>query len=413
VKIPLDSYAEFTRHLADREYFGQRLGLERIESLLGRLGNPQNRFRSIHIAGTNGKGSTAAMLAAILEEAGYKTGLYASPHLEDFCERIRVDGALIAPDEVLRHARHIRELEVEALTFFELATAIGFLHFAEAGVEVAVVETGLGGRLDATNVLTPVLSIITSIGRDHTAQLGEALEEIAFEKAGIIKPEKPVVVGSVPSEALEVIREQASKKNARFVPVVMDLIPPNIPISLEGAHQRRNANLALAAVDVLNAVGEMRVDRDAVWRGLGNVRWPGRLETASEDPWILLDGAHNPDAMRIVREYLEENLGGRRLKVLFGAMADKEIGKMLAELAPLASEFLLVGTGLERAAPVGTLRALLDDFEGDVRAYPSVAAALEEELPLLASGEALLITGSFYVVGEARRALSTRSGGDR
>jgi dihydrofolate synthase/folylpolyglutamate synthase len=193
----------------------------------------------------------------------------------------------------------------------------------------------------------------------------------------------------------------------------MDLIPPNMPINLEGAHQRRNANLALAAVEVLNAAEEINVHRDAVWRGLENVRWPGRLETASEDPWILLDGAHNPDAMRMVREYLEETLGGRRLKVLFGAMADKEIGKMLAELAPLASEFLLAGCGLERAAPVGTLQACLEDFEGDVRAYPSVASALAEELPLLAPGEALLITGSFYVVGEARRALSNRAGGDR
>jgi dihydrofolate synthase/folylpolyglutamate synthase len=411
-KISFNSYEEFTRHIGDREYFGQKLGLDRIRALLNRLGNPHEQFRSIHIAGTNGKGSTAAMLAAILEEAGYRTGLYTSPHLEDFCERIRVDGALITPDEVLKHARHVWEVEEEPLTFFELATAIGFLHFAEAGADIAVVETGLGGRLDATNVVNPMLSVITSIGRDHTAQLGEALEEIAFEKAGIIKPAKPVVVGSVPAEALEVIREQASKKGSRFVPVVMDLIPPNIPIGLEGTHQRKNANLALAAVDVLNAMGDIRVNRDAVWRGLANVWWPGRLETVSPDPegpWILLDGAHNPDAVAVVRRFLEERLDGRSLKVLFGAMADKEIGGMIREIVPLASEFILVSPDLKRAAPVETLQAHLEDFEGEVRTYPTVADALREEMPLLSSEDVLLVTGSFYVVGEARRFLKSIS----
>lgn len=407
MKIPLSTYEEFTRHLGDREYFGQKLGLERIQALLKRLGNPQDKFRSIHIAGTNGKGSTAAMIAAILEEAGYRTGLFTSPHLEDFCERIRVDGRLIDPEEVLKHARHIREVEDEPLTFFELATAIGFLYFAEARIDIAVVETGLGGRLDATNVVLPMLSLITTIGRDHTEHLGESIAEIAFEKAGIIKPGRPVVVGSMPDEAMEVIREQATKKGARFVPVVMDLIPPNIRIRLEGSHQRRNANLALGAVDVLNALGEIHVTREAIWRGLGRVEWPGRLETVSEEPWILLDGAHNPDAMRMVREFLEENLGGRRLTVLFGAMRDKESAKMLAELAPLASEFLLASPQLERAAPAEALQSYLEGFEGEVRTYASIAEALEEALPLLSPEDVLLVTGSFYVVGEARRALSS------
>ncbi len=408
-KISLESYESFTRHLADREYFGQKLGLERIGSILNRLGNPQEKFRSIHIAGTNGKGSTAAMLSAILEEAGYKTGLYTSPHLEDFCERIRVAGRLIDPEDVLKHARLVREAETEALTFFELATAIGFLYFAESGVDIAVVETGLGGRLDATNVIDPMLSLITTVGRDHTAHLGESFAEIAFEKAGIVKPGKPVVIGAMPDEATEVIREQASKKGARFVPVVMDLIPPNIRIALEGTHQRRNANLALSVIDVLNALGEIHVSREAVWRGLGAVECPGRLETTSDEPWILLDGAHNPDAMRAVRDYLEETLGGRRLKVLFGAMGDKEIGKILAEIAPLASEFLLAAPDLERAASVETLRTHLEGFEGEVRSYASVAEALEEEISLLLSDDVLLVTGSFYVVGEARRFLASTS----
>ena len=182
-KIPLDSYEAFTRNLEDREYFGQKLGFERIQRLLDRLGNPEKKFQSIHIAGTNGKGSTAAMIASILREAGQQVGLYTSPHLIDFCERIRVGDELITAEEVLHYVRMIREVEEEPLTFFELATAIAFLHFAEEKVSVAVIETGLGGRLDATNVITPLISVITTIGRDHTAHLGESIEEIAFEKA--------------------------------------------------------------------------------------------------------------------------------------------------------------------------------------------------------------------------------------
>ncbi|HSA59912.1 MAG TPA: folylpolyglutamate synthase/dihydrofolate synthase family protein [bacterium] len=413
MKIPIHSYEDFVKHLGDREYFGQKLGLERIQSLLARLGNPQEKFRSVHIAGTNGKGSTAAMIAAILEEAGYRTGLYTSPHLQDFCERIRVDGMPITPDEVLKQARHIREVEDEPLTFFELATAIGFLHFAEEGVDLAVVETGLGGRLDATNVIQPVLSVITTIARDHTAQLGEALEEIAFEKAGIVKPGVPVVVGLVPPEALEVIREQASKKGARFVPVVMDLIPPNIPIRLEGAHQRRNANLALATVDVLNALGEIRVNRDAVWRGFENVRWPGRLETVSaepEGPWILLDGAHNPEAMRAVRDYLEENLEGRKLTVVLGAMADKDLRGILTEIAPLASRIIVTAPAVERAAAPAVLAEHASSFGLDAIVCRGVPEAMGRIVEEIAPEEVLLITGSFFTVGEARRWLADHSG---
>jgi dihydrofolate synthase / folylpolyglutamate synthase len=403
VRIPIHSYEAFTRHLGDREYFGQRLGLERIQGLLDRLGNPQEKFRSIHIAGTNGKGSTAAMLAAILKEAGHKTGLYTSPHLEDFCERVRVEQNQISPDEVLRHARHIREIEDDPLSFFELATAIGFLHFAESGVDVAVVETGLGGRLDATNVLTPVLSVITSIGKDHTAQLGETVEEIAFEKAGIIKPGVPVVVGQVPPEALEVIREQASVKKARFIPIVMDLIPPNIRIGLEGAHQRRNANLAVASVDVLNALGELRLSRDAVWSGLEGVRWPGRLETLSDEPWILLDGAHNPDAMRSVREFLEESLQGRRLHVLFGAMADKDVSGMLRELEPLAPQLVVTAPALKRAMASAEILETAARLGMEASSQPDTASALKAIGAAIDPDDVLLVTGSFYLIGEAKK----------
>ena len=404
-KIPLDNYETFTRHLGDREYFGQRLGLERIRSLLERLGNPQEKFRSIHIAGTNGKGSTAAMIGSILKEAGYVTGLFTSPHLEDFCERIQVNGDPITPSEVMAAARVIRDAEDEPLTFFELATALGFLHFAQRGVEIAVLETGLGGRLDATNVVTPMVSVITSIGRDHMEVLGESIEEIAFEKAGIIKPATPVVVGSMPAEAMEVIREQATVKGSRFVPIFMNLIPPNMRVGLEGDHQRRNAALAMSVIDVLSALGTIRVAREVVWRGLDQVRWPGRLETVateSEGPWILLDGAHNPEAMSEVRRFLEEKLQGRCLKVIFGAMADKDARRMFAEILPLTSELILTSPNMKRAADPETLSKDAGEFLGEIRCYSRVDEALRGEMDNLSDDDVLLITGSFFVVGEAR-----------
>lgn len=398
----LHSYEEFVAGLADREYFGQKLGLERIAGLLQRLGDPQKQFQCIHIAGTNGKGSTAAMLASILQEAGYKTGLFTSPHLEDFCERIRVDGRLIGPEEVLRLAHCVREKFVEDVTFFELCTAIGFKHFAEAGVEIAVVETGLGGRLDATNVVTPLVSVITSVGMDHTQHLGETLAEIAFEKAGIIKPARPVVVGSAPAEAMEVLREQASVKKARFVPVFMNMIPPNMRIGLEGEHQRRNANLAFSVAEVLNATGALNINRDAIWRGLEGVIWPGRLETVSEEPWVILDGAHNPEAMGAVREFLEMNLEGRPLRVLFGAMADKDIQGLLAEIVPLASEIIVTSPKLKRAATAEDLAACVERFGRTAVVATDCGKALESLLEEMSMNEVLLVTGSFFLVGEAR-----------
>jgi dihydrofolate synthase/folylpolyglutamate synthase len=396
------SYEAFTAHLGDREYFGQKLGLERIQKLLDRLGHPERRFKSIHIAGTNGKGSTAAMIASILREAGFKVGLYTSPHLVDFCERIQIGEMKIFPEEVLQKARQIREVEEERLTFFELATAIAFLHFASERVDFAVIETGLGGRLDATNVITPLVSIITTIGKDHTSHLGNTIEEIAFEKAGIIKPNIPVIVGPLLPEAMGVVREIAFLRNARLITPPMDRIPLRRPLGLPGRHQYRNANLSFAVTQFLREIAEIHISDEMIFRGLENVVWPGRLETISERPWILLDGAHNPEAMRVVREYLEENLNGRKLKVLFGSMADKDIKSVFEEIAPLASEFLLTAPQLKRASRPEDLAFLLRKFSVPTFVFPDVSSALSEELPKLEVQDVLLITGSLFIVGEAR-----------
>jgi dihydrofolate synthase/folylpolyglutamate synthase len=398
----LDSYESFTRHLEDREYFGQKLGLARIQRLLDRLGNPEKKFRSIHIAGTNGKGSTAAMIASILHEAGVRVGLYTSPHLNDFCERIRIAGEPISPDRVLHWGRIIREAEEEPLTFFELATAIAFLHFAEERVPLAVIETGLGGRLDATNVITPLISVITTVGLDHTSHLGNSIEEIAFEKAGIVKPGVPVVTGSLPPQAIEVVREVASARKTACL-VMTRTLHPALEVGLPGEHQRQNAMLAMAVALSLEEFGGVPVPVEAVIRGLENVRWPGRLETVSESPWVLLDGAHNRPAMQVLREFLEEHLEGRRLIVLFGAMADKDLRGILSELAPIADRFVFTAPRLKRAADPRKLSEIAASLGKEGAVFDRVDQAIPSILESLGSDEVWLITGSLFLVGEARR----------
>ena len=403
-----DSYQSFTTHLADREYFGQKLGLERIQALLGRLGNPERKFKSIHIAGTNGKGSTAAMIASILKSAGYQVGLYTSPHLVDFCERVQGKGSFISPGQVLHYARMIRAVEQEPLTFFELATAIGFLHFAEEKVDLAVIETGLGGRLDATNVITPLVSVITTIGMDHTQYLGDTIEQIATEKAGIIKEGLPVVVGELMPEAMKVVREVAFGRGSPFIN------PPSPPfdkggkerifVSLAGAHQRQNAAVA---VDVVRELQKQRheIPESSVQRGLENVCWPGRLETVQERPWILLDGAHNPQAMAAVRQFLKEKLEGRRLKVLFGAMVDKDLPGILAEIAPITDQFIFTALPMKRAADPQRLSQIASTLGKDSVLIEDAAKAWESAVAGLKENEILLATGSFYLVGEIKRIL--------
>jgi len=401
------TYEDFTAHLEDREYFGQKLGLDRIRTLLQRLGNPHEQFASIHIAGTNGKGSTANMIAAVLRESSLSVGLYTSPHLQDFCERIRVGDRMISQEMVLRLTRHIREVEDEPLTFFEIATAIAFLHFAEEKVDIAVIETGLGGRLDATNIVIPLLSIITTIGRDHMAHLGETLGEIAFEKAGIIKKNVPVVTGPLAPEAMAVIREIASVKNSPLVTFRPDLLPPDFLVPLRGHHQQQNAAVAITGIELLR---EMRypISPEAIRQGLEGIEWPGRLETVSENPWILLDGAHNLDAMRAVRIFLEENQGRRNLKILFGAMADKEIRAILGELQPLPAQWFFTAPRLKRAATPQELARIAGALEIEGTLVSGVDRALDQIVPSLQKDDLLLVTGSLFVVGEAKKWFSAR-----
>ncbi len=406
--LSIDHYDSFTHSFEEKEYSGQKWGLDRIEHVLEKLGSPHKKFPSIHIGGTNGKGSTAALVAAVLRRSGYRVGLYTSPHLEDFCERIIINGERIVPDRVMELARMIGQTETEepeGLTFFEYATAMAFLYFASEKIDIAVVEVGLGGRLDATNVLTPLVSAVTSIGKDHTALLGTHLEDIACEKAGIIKKNIPFVLGSfgfLPDGVLEVFRERASAQGAPFIPLIQNLIPPDVRLGLAGDHQIRNANTALGILTVLREVYGWRLEASAIWEGFRSVQWPGRLETLSTRPCVLLDGAHNPDAMIVLCDYLKTFLQGRRLKVLFGAMRDKDTASLIRLLKPLAAEWSFTAPVVSRAARPEELQSLASGLEVKSRVFASTASALEKWVSTLEDDEVLLVTGSLMLVGEAR-----------
>jgi dihydrofolate synthase/folylpolyglutamate synthase len=394
-----------------------RLGLGRIQALLAELGHPEQRSGIIHVAGTNGKGSTCAMLESALRAAGWTTGLFTSPHLAEPAERIRIGGAPLAPGDFARifdavHAASEALLAREQIdahpTYFECVTAMAFLAFREARVQWAVLEVGMGGRLDATNVVQPELCVITPVDLDHERYLGRGIESIAAEKAGIIKPGAPVVLGKQREEAERVLLEAASRAG---VPVVRSAEWPvedlaihargsvfscrdyRITCGLPGRHQVDNALTALAALDRLG------VPRGAIERGLAAAQWPGRLEYLDGAPQILLDGAHNPAGTRALAEYIEEFCTGRRITLIYGAMRDKAVEESAGILFPLCKEVILTAPRQARAVRPEALRDLA--AHPRCRTAPGVAEALE----MAAGADLVLVTGSLFLVGEARALL--------
>ncbi|MGD2166229.1 MAG: folylpolyglutamate synthase/dihydrofolate synthase family protein, partial [Anaerolineae bacterium] len=348
-------------------YTPEAFDLSRIERLLTAVGNPEQSFRSVHVAGTKGKGSTSAMIESCLRNAGYRTALYTSPHLHTFRERIRVAGEKIERQEVAALVEELRPLveSMPGITTFEVITALGFLHVARSGVELAVVEVGLGGRLDATNVLSPEVAVITSISLDHTYLLGDTLGEVAREKGGIIKPHIATVSAPQRAEAIQVLESISRNRDAPLVEICRDWdyeIGPaddkgqafavrrvtggETPlggeywIPLLGRHQLENAAAAVATLDLLRQA-EFDVSREAVERGLRDVEWPGRMEILSHDPLVVVDCAHNPYSARTLRDALEEWFPDRSWVMVFGASADKDIAGMLEGLVPI-SEYTIV-----------------------------------------------------------------------
>jgi dihydrofolate synthase/folylpolyglutamate synthase len=405
-----------------RARFGMKPGLETIRGMLAALGNPERRLRAIHVAGSNGKGSCCALMAAALQEAGHRTGLYTSPHLVRFHERIRVDGHDIPGEEIARGMERLRpalEAFPEA-TYFEVATALALQHFAEAGVDVVVLESGLGGRLDATNVFdAPLATLITSISLEHTEVLGATEAAIAREKAGIVKPGVPLVTGAT-GEALAVIRAVAAERGAPlrvlgegFVPLPGRATPRGqtlevdgareageVEIPFVGAHQLENAALAMATLDAVHERG-LAVPPEAIRRGFPHARWPGRLQRVAGRPALLLDGAHNPAGMRTLAAYLAaEKL---RPVAVFGALSDKDWAQMVEVLAPHVLDAVVTRVPSSRALdPQEAARAFsMNGLFGMVVDDPGHALRTAEGI----AGEdgLVLVTGSLYLVGEILR----------
>ena len=390
-----------------------KLGLDRITAVLDALGRPQDRVRSVHVAGTNGKGSTCAMIESGLRAAGRRTGLFTSPHLAEPTERIQIDGRPISAARFTAafaqvHAAVERVLDMHT-TYFETVTAMALVLFAEERVDTAVIEVGLGGRLDATNVITPELSVITPVDFDHEQYLGRSLEAIAGEKAGILKPGVPAVFANQRPEAARVLHERAAElgckvtRTPQATEVELDARSSRfragqlrITCPLAGEHQVQNAATAAAA---LNEIG---VADAAIESGIANVRWPGRLEHVRANPDIILDGAHNPAGARALAAYIDRFYRDRPVRLIFGAMRDKAIDEISGILFPRARQVIL--TAPKQA------RALAPEALAEMVHHPGlcIAPALQDALEMVQnapSTEAIFITGSLFLVGEARAVL--------
>lgn len=409
--------------------FGMKMGLENVSYLLRLLGNPHKRLRCIHIAGTNGKGSVAAMTSSILSEAGYKVGLFISPYLEDFCERIQINGVPISKNDVARITELIKTKVDQMIseshshpTEFEIVTAIGMYYFAEQNVDYAVIEVGLGGRLDATNVIDPLISVITSVDYDHKEILGDTLSQIAYEKAGIIKKRRPVIVYPQQQEAMNVIRQVCLERNSPLIEVSNDdvmLVNDSLDgqyfdyhkgqwnfdslfIPLLGNHQLLNAATSIAAVITLREYYYINISDKAIRSGLSKTKWPGRLELVHRMPYVLLDGAHNPQGAHSLAMALNHYFPNKRIIMVLGILKDKEIEKILSELIPLASYIIMTKPDSPRAASPDELLSIAKEKNVDNIAIEDIKQAVQTALSMANADDVVVISGSLYLVGKAR-----------
>ncbi len=419
-------------------YSPEEFDLDRVRRLLAALGNPQERFSSVHVAGTKGKGSVTAMIASALRCAGYRTADYTSPHLVHFTERIQVNGEQIPQARLVELVERIKPsvAEIPKLTTYELTTALAFLYFAEAQAEWAVVEVGLGGRLDATNVLQPQACVITSLSYDHMHLLGNSLSDIAREKAGIIKPGVPLILAPQQHEALQVVTAIAQERGSPVIQVGREWLyapgshdlegqslyiwsageqrlmddyveaaggdewaPPRYSIPLLGYHQVVNAAVAYAALQALRAQG-LALPEKAIRQGFSEVSWPGRFQVLAKDPAVVVDSAHNRDSALKLRLALDDYFPGMPVTLIFGASSDKDVAGMLEELAPRIAR-LIVTQAVHPRAETPQILAELGRAHGlRVETQVPVEAALKRALALAGSGEVILAAGSLFVAGE-------------
>ena len=421
-----DRYQSCLHTMYSLRRFGIILGLSTIRGILAGLGDPQKNFQTIHVAGTNGKGSVASALATIFHLAGHRVGLYTSPHLVHFNERICIDGRPISNEDVVASYEAVKSVHRgdREPTFFEFSTAMAFHEFNRRQVDWAIIETGMGGRLDATNIVSPALSLITNISLEHQAYLGNTLYKIAGEKAGIIKKGIPVVTGASQKPALSAIYDQAKKMQSPTYRLGKDFrirrnpegthftyfgisgaVWTHMQSGLFGRYQAENAALATAACDVLNTNGIARLPESDIRKGLLSNRWPGRLEFLSSTPTVLLDGAHNTAAIRALARFLSERFSGKHITLVSGILDDKAYPEMFKCLLPLCTRAVFTQPKIDRSLHPETLRKEAEKIIHDITVIPDVVSALNHAVRTSDSKDVVCITGSLYLVGEVKAAI--------
>lgn len=421
------SYSETLAYIHSVKWQGSKPGLSRTRLLLTALGHPERRLRFVHIAGTNGKGSTAACIASCLQAAGWRVGLYTSPYINRFNERLQVDGVPISDEELealVNLIRPVADAMEDSPTEFELITALGMLYFLQAGCDIVVLEVGLGGTLDSTNVIpAPEAAVITALGLDHTAVLGDTIQQVAQAKAGIIKAGCPVIsYGGIP-EADEVIAAACQEQGATLYPVdfsQLTLLPSDLhgsrfsfgaledlTLPLLGSYQPKNAALAITTLKVLDERG-WHISDTAIRQGLATVQWPGRFELLRESPPFLLDGSHNPHGMQATAQSLRDRFPGQQFTFLISVMADKDVDGILTPILPLAKEFVAVRANLPRAMEAEALANRIRSLGGRAQAAASIEQGLDLALELAGPEGGICALGTLYFSGDVRLLFSRK-----
>ncbi len=428
------NYQEALDWIHGIQRFGMNPGLERIQALLDALGNPENKLKFLHIGGSNGKGSVAAFAARILEAAGYRVGLYTSPYLVQFTNRMAINGADISEERLVKMVERVKPMAEQIAqnpdlghpTEFEVVTAIALTYFAEETPDLVVLEVGLGGRLDATNVINPLAAVITTVSLEHTQVLGDTVEEVAREKAGIIKKSTDLITGAK-GRALDVIREKTVEKEANLYRLGEDFKTETLSASLEGQvfhyhglqrtcnhlrltmlgdYQPGNAALALAALEILEQKG-FTLTEDAIRSGLENTRWPGRLEIMRRAPLVVLDGAHNLEAFQGLRRSIQSTFSYRHLVLVLGILDDKAIEEILQEIVPLAGTVIVTTPNSPRAADPWLLQEKAAKLaSGPVHVVEDIPGAVRLALSMVRAPDMVLIAGSLYLISDARHLLT-------
>ncbi|MGL4665302.1 MAG: bifunctional folylpolyglutamate synthase/dihydrofolate synthase [Clostridium butyricum] len=428
------TYEEAMEYISNVGMFGSNYGLERTHRLLELLGSPQNKLKLIHIAGTNGKGSTTSMISKVLIGMGFKVGMYTSPYLEVFEERIQINGVNIPKDKLIDNLENVKyavskviEEGYEHPTEFEIITALMFLYFYNEKIDYGVIEVGLGGRLDSTNVMIPKVSVITSISMDHINILGNTIEEIAKEKSGIIKDDVPVILYPQKKEAEDVILKAAHNNNSKVYYVKTDdgnlkeidydNITQNVQVNglngiynvnlpLLGEHQILNLCVAIKAVEVLCQVEKIQYNKEIIEESLKDVKWIGRLETLNRNPLIVIDGAHNIDGIRVLKNNIRKYFKYNKMYLLLGILADKQVDEMIKEITPMAEKIFALTPHSDRAELSEDLKREIEKVNQNVEAFDDYNEAINEALKVAEDDDLILVSGSLYMIGDMRKIIN-------